>query len=99
LNYNHSLAKEKINRIKGKNQELEARLYTIVNSVGINPDEDVREIQIKLNNLSDKIESSQERRELAQIASVEIEKIDAKIENELFTQAQLKLNSMISIEH
>jgi len=91
LNYNHSLAKEKINRIKGKNQELEARLYTIVNSVGINPDEDVREIQIKLNNLSDKIESSQERRELAQIASVEIEKIDAKIENELFTQAQLKI--------
>jgi len=90
LHYDYSFAKEKINRIEGTNQELEAELSTIVNLVGIDTDENIREIHIKLTSLNGKIKTSQEKEELAQIASVEIENIIEKIENELIYQTELK---------
>jgi len=82
--------KENINKVEGANQELEAKISSIASSVGIDSDEDVREIQIKLTSLNDKLETSQEHNELAQIASVELERINTKIENELSYQTQLK---------
>jgi hypothetical protein len=45
---NYFSFKENISKVEGKNQELEAKLSTIATSVGIDSDEDVREIQTKL---------------------------------------------------
>jgi hypothetical protein len=74
LLYDYSFAKEKINKVESGNQELEAKLGLIVNLVGIDSNEDIREIQTKLISLNGKIKTSKDKEELAQVASIEIEK-------------------------